>query len=93
MNIKNKRKRLKFIYDKTCDLLDEDFYGKNVCEFKNGKCIKDRLCNNLGGECCCDSQKYLSMCPYLIDKGCSVRCLACKFHVCSHVKARDINIS
>ena len=33
LNIKNKSERLKFLYNKACDILDSDFYGKNVCQF------------------------------------------------------------
>ncbi len=88
LNIKNRKKRLEFIYDKACDLLDADFYGKNVCEFNDGKCINDRKYNNMGGGCCCDSKHHKFMCPYLTDKGCSVRCLACKFHICDTLKKK-----
>ena len=85
LNIKNKRQRYEFIYDKACDLLDNDFYGKNVCEFKNGKCIKNRKCHEIGDGCCC-SVDHKTICQYLTDKGCSVRCLACKFHICRILK-------
>lgn len=88
LNIKNKKERLFFIYDKACDLLDNDFYGKNICEFKCGKCIRDRKLNNMGGGCCCDSKFHKSMCQYLTDKGCQVRCLACKFHICDTLKKK-----
>lgn len=88
LNINNKNERLEFIYDKSCDLLDNDFYGKNLCGFKNGKCIYDRKEKNLGGGCCCDSKNHLTMCPYLTNKGCSIRCLACKFHICSFLRKK-----
>lgn len=87
LNIKNKNKRLEFIYDKSCDLLDDDFYGKNICEFKKDKCLKNRKNKELGGGCCCDSN-HLTMCPYLTNKGCSIRCLACKFHICSELRKK-----
>ena len=86
LNIKDKRERLSFIYDKSCDLLDNDFYEKNICEFKCGKCINDRINNNLGGGCCCDSKYHKDMCPYLSKNGCTIRCLACKFHICRTLK-------
>ncbi len=88
LNIKNKKKRLSFVYDKACDLLDDDFYGKNICGFNCGKCINDRKYNNMGGGCCCDSKHHKFMCPYLTIKGCSVRCLACKFHICDTLKKK-----
>lgn len=88
LNIKDKKKRLEFIYDRSCDLLDNDFYGKNICGFKCGKCIQNRYYNSLGGGCCCDSRNHLSMCPYLTNKGCFIRCLACKFHICALLKKK-----
>ncbi len=88
LNIRNKNERLSFIYDKSCDFLDEDFIHKNVCEFKCRKCIQDRLYNNLGGGCCCDSKNHSAMCPYLTKNGCSIKCLACKFHICKTLKKK-----
>ena len=85
LNITNKKERLSYIYDETCRLLDNDFYGKNICEFKNGKCMHDRCYNSVGGGCCCNKDKSL-VCPYLSDKGCTVKCLACKFHTCKMVR-------
>ncbi len=89
LNIKNKKKRLEFVYDKSCDLLDADFYGKNICEFKNGKCLHDRYYGGKGGGCCCRSDHSL-MCKHLTKTGCSVRCLSCKFHICNLVKKKGI---
>ena len=85
LNIKSRKERFSYIYDMSCDLLDEDFIYKNVCDFKCGKCIKDRLYNKLGGGCCCD-RNHETMCPYLTKSGCSIRCLACKFHICNVLK-------
>lgn len=88
LNIKNKKERLSFMYDRACDLLDVDFYKKNVCEFKCGKCITDRLNNNLGGGCCCDSKDHKGMCMYLSKDGCKIRCLTCKLHICRTLKKK-----
>lgn len=33
LNIKDKKKRLTFIYNKACDILDDDFYGKKCMRF------------------------------------------------------------
>ena len=88
LNIKDKRERLSYVYDKACDLLDEDFFGKNLCEFRNGKCINDRKYNKLGGGCCCDSAHHEYMCPHLSKQGCTIRCLACKLHVCNTLKKK-----
>lgn len=85
LNIKDKKKRLEFVYDKACDLLDNDFYGCNLCEFKNGKCMHDRKINSLGGGCCCNHDKSRA-CKHLTNIGCSTKCLACKFHICAMLK-------
>lgn len=88
LNIKNKKERLSYAYDKACDLLDDDFYGKNVCKFKNNKCIKDReeKREKIGG--CCVNNDNKRKCWYLSDTGCKVRCMACKFHICYCLKKR-----
>lgn len=87
LNIKDKRKRLKFIYDKSCELLDDDFYGKNICEFKNNKCIHDRK-HNASCDGCCKTNDGARMCKYLKDHRCSTSCLACKFHICYCIRRK-----
>ena len=52
LNIKKRKERLKFVYDKACELLDGDFYGKNICEFKNNICLHDRIHNGNCDGCC-----------------------------------------
>ena len=84
LNIKDKRKRLEFVYNKACDILDDDFYGKNVCGFKQNKCIQDRKKNKCDGCCRCNDNKR--HCLYLKNHICSTRCLACKFHICYALK-------
>ena len=92
LNIKNKKDRLSYIYDASCDLLDNDFYPKNVCNFKNNKCMHDRKHSTVGDGCCSDDNG--NKCMYLVNHRCSVKCLACKFHMCymikNHYKPRDI---
>ena len=43
LNIKNRKERLEFVYDKTCELLDSRFQEENICQFKSNKCILDRI--------------------------------------------------
>ena len=38
-NIKNIEKRYNYIYDTVCDYLDNEFQEKNICQFKNNKCV------------------------------------------------------
>lgn len=82
LNIKNKRKRINYIYDEACKLIDDSVCGKNICGFKNGKCYlqiqrRDGKCNG-----CC------RLCIYQTDNGCSTKNLACKLFNCSFVKSR-----
>lgn len=86
-NIKNRKKRITFIYDKSCDLLDDDFYGCNLCEFKNNQCFVNRMHgNSLDG--CCRSRDNKSACKYLIKHRCTNRNLTCKLHICSYMRKK-----
>ena len=42
LNERNKRKRLELVYDYTCEYLDNEFLGKNLCGFKNDMCACNR---------------------------------------------------
>lgn len=87
LNIKDKKKRISFVYDKSCDLLDDDFYGKNICEFKDNKCIHDRL-HNASCDGCCRTNDGLRKCKYLENHRCKTKCLACKFHICYCIRKK-----
>lgn len=87
LNIKDKKKRLRFVYDKSCELLDDDFYGKNICEFKNNKCIHDRF-HNASCDGCCKTNDDIRMCKHLKNHRCSTSCLACKFHICYCIRKK-----
>ncbi len=82
LNIKNRKKRIKFIYDKSCELIDEKNKGKDICGFKNDKCYIQRKLKN--GKCngCC------RMCIYQTKEGCQTKNLTCKLFNCSEVKKR-----
>lgn len=77
-----------YIYDSVCDYLDNEFTCKNICEFKNNKCIAKRDFNLTCG--CCRHYKslfsnQLVQCEYLINKRCSTKCLACKMFTCHYL--------
>ena len=38
LNIKKRKKRINFIYDQSCHLIDEKNKGINLCGFKNERC-------------------------------------------------------
>ena len=86
-NIKKRKERIRFIYDASCDLLDDDFYGCNLCQFKNNQCFVNRMHkNSLDG--CCRSRDNKSACKYLVKHKCTNRNLTCKIHICSYMKKR-----
>ena len=81
-NIKKRKERIDFIYDKSCYLIDEKNKGINTCGFKNNKCFVQRKLKN--GKCngCCRK------CIYQTKEGCSTKNLTCKLFNCSEVKKR-----
>lgn len=81
-------KKYDYIYDKVCDYLDNEFTCKNICEFKNDKCIAKRNFNCTCG--CCRHYKSLFsnkliQCEYLVNKQCTTKCLTCKMFTCSYI--------
>lgn len=82
LNIKNRYKRITYVYDTACSIIDSNTKGLNVCEFKNNKCYIQQKQNN--GKCngCC------RLCKYQNSNGCSTKNLACKLFNCSEVKKR-----
>ena len=85
LNTKDKKKRLELIYDITCNYLDSLDILK-ICNFKDGECVVNRI-NKLRDCGCCKNNKG-EVCKHLGDRGCLIRCPACKFYVCSYVKKK-----
>lgn len=79
LNIKNRYKRIQYIYDAACDLIDQ-YNKKNgiQCQFCNGRCSDERHSKRLNG-CCCH-------CPYQSSQGCTTRNLSCKLYFCEYMK-------
>lgn len=82
LNIKKRCKRITYVYDTACSIIDSNTKGLNVCGFKNNKCYIQQKQNN--GKCngCC------RLCKYQNSNGCSTKNLACKLFNCSEVKKR-----
>ena len=53
LNIKNRRKRIEYIYDNACLEIDNFYEGKNVCGFKDNQCYVQRKLNNNKFNGCC----------------------------------------
>ena len=71
LNIKSRIKRINYIYDKSCEIID-NYNKKNSidCEFENGHCIVHRNTKYING--CC------RLCRYQSEKGCKSKNLTCK---------------
>ena len=80
LNIKNRKKRITYIYDSTCKYIDDFYKNKNICGFKKCKCYTQRHNNYING--CCRK------CIYISSKGCTTNNLACKLFNCSEVYKR-----
>ncbi len=75
LNIKNKRNRIKFIYDEAVKYINK-YYSKNLCKFIEGKCIVQRMMGSSNINGCC------MRCPLVTDKGCPSSNLMCKLVYC-----------
>ena len=82
LNIKNKKQRIIYIYETACRQVDDFYAGKNVCEFKDNRCLSQRLSgsNNING--CC------RLCQYRTGGNCPTRNLACKLFFCNNVSEK-----
>lgn len=63
LNIKNRKKRIEFVYDESCFEVDNCFKNKNICGFINNQCYTQRGTNKYNG--CC------RICRYQSSKGCT----------------------
>lgn len=93
LNIKNRYKRIYKIIDEVCNYIDNYYEGKNICQFKNNKCLchRSKKLDYING--CCRK------CFYQSNNGCTTKNVACKMFNCFYVKDnikvltyKDINI-
>lgn len=94
---KNRKEMYEYIYDKSCEYLDCQFYGKNLCDFRNNKCgEKINTTSNVG---CCRHYKikwlgpitHLVKCEYLDDNhNCTAKCISCKLYTCDYLKKKGV---
>ena len=98
--IVDKRKIYENAYDIACNYLDEQFYGKNLCDFCDNKCgyKKDY---DLEVGCCRHFEKHkilgrmlgekLVTCENLGNDGhCEIKCLGCKLFTCVYLEKKRI---
>lgn len=88
--------RYNYIYDKVCYYLDNNFYEKNLCDFKDNKCRNGEASSLVG---CCRHFKYkwlgpisrLVLCEHLTEnKTCGAECISCKLFTCSYLEKKGI---
>ena len=80
LNIKNKKKRIDYVYDYCCKYIDEYCTNKNYCEFKNNKCLTQYNNNYFNG--CCRGCRYQS------NNGCTTSNITFKLFYCNKVKEK-----
>lgn len=95
---KTRYERYNYIYDEVCKYLDNCFYGKNLCDFKNNKCGEKRNTSSLTG--CCHHFKIkalgpltkLVVCEYLNKENytCDAKCLGCKLFTCDYLEKKGV---
>lgn len=80
LNLKKRKERITFIYDKAIEEIDNFYKKKDICCFQNGTCLAHReLQKNYKNGCC-------RWCHFQSDTGCTTQNIACKFFVCDSVR-------
>ena len=92
LNEKNLEKKYSYIIDYITNYLNADMKKNNYCDFKDGKCIANRLGKSVHNENgCCYIYKE-GLCKHLKNNGCSINCLSCKLFMCSYIEKKYKNI-
>lgn len=93
------KKMYNYIYDAVCEYLDNEFYDKNLCEFKNNKCIEKKNTSSITGCCHHLEKKFLGpfrlnnkfvQCEYLKKGICTAKCISCKLFTCTSLRKKGI---
>ena len=90
-NIKNIEKRYNYIYDTVCDYLDKEFQEKNICQFRNNKCIgvtDGYHCKESINGCCFGRKRGL--CKHFNNGKCNIKSISCKLFTCRYLKKNKI---
>ena len=82
LNIKSRMKRLEYIFDKSCEQIDNKFKDINICEFKCNQCIIQRENKSFEVNGCCSSCRFQS------NSGCTTKNLTCKLFFCDYIKEK-----
>lgn len=86
LNIKNKKKRITYLYDTLCKQVDLFYSKKNLCDFKHDRCIVQRKKMKYKNGCC-------RLCKYASPNGCTTSNFTCKMFYCFSVKEKNRTLS
>lgn len=88
LNIKNRRKRITYIYDTLCKQIDTYYQDKNLCDFQHDRCFVQRREMKYKNGCC-------RLCKYFKKDGCSTSNFTCKMFYCvsAQKKMRPLEFS
>ena len=79
LNLKGRKKRMTFLYDRACDIIDA-YNEKNriSCRYNEDGICEDPKHQTRKNGCCCH-------CYLQSPTGCPTRNLSCKFYFCDHI--------
>ena len=93
INEKDIKKKYSLIYDYICDYLDRKMQENNYCDFKDGKCIANRLGKSVHLENGCCYQYKKGICKYLVNGVCTNKNISCKFFMCSYIESKIVKFN
>lgn len=82
LNIKNRKKRITYIYDTLCHQIDLFYQDKNLCDFQHGRCLVQRQNMKYKNGCC-------RLCKFATPNGCSTNNFTCKMYYCYSVREKN----
>ena len=82
ITVHSRLKRISFIYDKACQMVDDLHKGENICGYKCNQCIVQRMIKSDEINGCCRT------CSYQGPTGCTTKNLPCKLFNCEEVKKK-----
>ena len=85
-NEKDLMKRYEFIYDYMCSYLDENVCV--LCDFKNDKCIANRMNKSVHGINGCCYFRNEGFCKLFKNKRCTNPNISCKLFMCDYVEKK-----
>ena len=89
--ISNYKERIAYIYDMSCNIIQDFYTQNNFCDFKQGVCVNRRVNApnpKYSKNACCKVG-----CKHMGESGCKTSNLACKFFFCNYLKGKGIMMS